>query len=88
MELCNPIMTRVATLRLHRDEIESLTHTHTHTLGSATALAFYTASSLDSQLELCILSQEAPHKKGWGGKEVALFTDLFLLSCSDRKSVV
>lgn len=53
------------------------------TPGSATAHGrLYAASSLDRQLELCLLSQEAPHKKGWGGKEVAMFTDLFLLSCS------
>lgn len=73
------IMTRMATLRLHRDGIERLTP---YPLAQPGHSAFYAASSLDSQLELCILSQEAPHKKGWGGKEVAMFTDLFLLSCS------
>lgn len=63
--------------RLHRGGIEILTP------GSATLVAAsYAASSLDCQLELCILSQEAHPKKGWGGKEVAMFTDLFLWSCS------
>lgn len=77
MELCGPGMTKVATLLGHLHGVERLTP------GSATARGrLYAASSLDRQLELCILSQEAPHKKGWGGKEVAMFTDLFLLSCS------
>lgn len=74
---CNPVMTRVAALCLHRGGIERLTP-----LAQPQHAAFYAASSLNSQLELCILSQEAPHRKGWGGKEVAMFTDLFLLSYS------
>lgn len=57
MELCNPVMTRVAALRLHRVGIERLT-----ALAQPPHAAFYAASSLDSQLELCILSQEPPHK--------------------------
>lgn len=79
MELCGPGMTKVATLlgRLHRGGMKDLPLAQPQRVAAS-----YAASSLDCQLELCILSQEAPHKKGWGGKEVAMFTDLFLLSCS------
>lgn len=53
-----------------------------HGVAQPRCTAFYVASLLDCQLELCILSQEAPHKT-MGRKEVAMFTDfLFLFSCS------
>lgn len=79
MEFCGPGMTKVATLlgHLHRGGMKDLPWAQPRRVAAS-----YAASSLHCQLELCILSQEAPHKKGWGRKEVAMFTDLFLLSCS------
>lgn len=71
---CSPVMTRVAALCLHRGGIERLTP-----LAQPQHAAFYAASSLNSQLELCILSQEAPHRKGWGEGSRRVYRPIFVV---------